>query len=270
MLIIVFLFIDMFALTFLYCILFFYIRIQLKNFRKVASTSEIQSSHELQSWQANLEAGTPDQPAAPKQIITTQTVTVTTEDRPQRRTMKTEADRAHKRMNQVAVTLLCYPVMYICLTMPLAITRLSSFAGNEWGLTSIYVGASIYCCSGFVNVLLYTATRKGIISWNWLFTRRKSTTSTNDSAPPPPYNPHYPGSHNHHHHARSKSDSTLHLPTIISAKPSALSVASINHQPVAPESPGSRKSPMTQRDSDSDLEFSDSEGFERYKAGSQS
>ena len=240
MLIIVFLFIDMFALTILYCILFFYIRMQLKNFQKAASTSEIQSSHELQSWQANLEAGTPDQPAAPKQIITTQTVTVTTEDRPQHR-MKTDADRAHRRMNQVALTLLCYPIMYICLTMPLSITRLSSFAGHEWGFTSIYVGASIYCCSGFVNVLLYTATRKGIISWNWIFNRRKSTVSSSETAPPP-YNPHYPGSH--HQRARSKSDSTLHLPNIVSAKPSALSVASINRQPTPPQSPESRKSPM--------------------------
>jgi len=257
----------MFALTILYCILFFYIRTQLKNFRKAASTSEMQSTHELQSWQANLEAGNPEQPAAPKQIITTQTVTVTTSERPQRRTMKTEADRAHKRMNQVALTLLCYPIMYICLTMPLCITRLSSFAGNELGLTSIYVGASIYCCSGFVNVLLYTATRKGIISWNWLFKRRKSTVSS-ETAPPPPYNPHYPGSH--HHHARSKSDSTLHLPTIVSAKPSALSVASINRQPIPPESPDSRKYPMDRHDSDSDLEFSDSDGFERYKEAAHS
>ena len=112
MLIVVFLFIDMFALTILYCILFFYIRIQLKNFRKVASSSEIQSSHELQSWQANLEAGTPEQPTAPKQIITTQTVTVTTEDRPQRRTMKTEADRAHQanESSRTHSTLLSYYV----------------------------------------------------------------------------------------------------------------------------------------------------------------
>src|SRR5271168_3913637 len=124
----------MFALTTLYCILFFYIRIQLKNFRKANSTSELQSTQELQSasWQANLEAGTPEQPAAPKQIITTQTVTVTTEERPiYRQTMKTEADRVHRRMNHVALTLLCYPITYICLTMPLSIARLSAFAHHD-------------------------------------------------------------------------------------------------------------------------------------------
>ena len=189
----------MFALTILYCILFFYIRVQLKKFQKITSTSEIQSSHELRSWQANLEAGTPDQPAAPKQIITTQTVSVTTEERPQRRTMKTEAERAHRRMNQVALTLLCYPIMYICLTMPLSITRISSFAGHDLGLKSVYAGASIFCCSGLVNVLLYTLTRKGIISWDWLFRKCKKNKTNNSEQAPPPYNPHYPGSHHHHH-----------------------------------------------------------------------
>jgi hypothetical protein len=246
----------MFALTTLYCILFFYIRIQLKNFRKVGSTSELQTTHELQSasWQANLEAGTPEQPAAPKQIITTQTVTVTTEERPvYRRTMNTEADRAHRRMNQVALTLLCYPITYICLTMPLSISRLSQFASHGENLTAIYIGASLFCCSGFVNVLLYTATRKGIISWDWLFKKRRASTSIDN--PPPPYNPHYPGSH----HVRSKSDSSVHLtPPVVSAKPSVLSVASINRPPLS-VSPESRKSPVP-RDSDSEYDFQFSEG----------
>src|SRR5436305_4717983 len=103
----------MFALTTLYCILFFYIRIQLKNFKRANSSSELQSGHELSTWQANLEAGPADQSTAPKQIITTKTVTVTTEDRKTPRIGKreTEADRAHRRMNQVALTLLCYPIM---------------------------------------------------------------------------------------------------------------------------------------------------------------
>lgn len=258
----------MFALTILYCILFFYIRIQLKNFTRAASTSEnVQSSHELRTWQANLEAGQPDQPTAPKQIITTQTVTVTTEDRPQRRQLKTEADRAHKRMNHVALTLLCYPVMYICLTMPLSIARISQFAGDNPTWASVYAGASIYCLSGLVNVLLYTATRKGIISWNWLFKKRGTTNTTTDHPPPPPYNPHYPGSH----HGRRNSDSTLHLPstTVVSAKPSA---TSIGRPPPMPLSPGSGKSVVDVRDSDSDLEFEfSSDGhFGRVKKGSTS
>jgi len=261
----IFLFIDMFALSILYCILFFYIRTQLKNFRKGISTSEAQSgSHELSAWQANLEAGSHgESPTPPKAIITTQTVTVTTEDRPvpkRRNHMTTEAERAHKRMNQVALTLLSYPIAYICLTMPLSITRLSQFAGRTWGLTCIYIGACIFCCSGLVNVLLYTATRKGIISWDWLFKRRRSTTrdstGADSQAPPPPYNPHFPGSH----HVRGMSDSTLHLPVGISSKPSAASMAAnpIPQTPL-PMTPTSFKS-----DHESEFEFSDSEGCTRY------
>jgi hypothetical protein len=220
----VFLFIDMFALTTLYCILFFYIRLQLKNFRKAASTSELHSSHELQSWQANLEAGVTQIVTAPKQIITTKTVTVTTEERPNPRRPQSDAERAHRRMNQVALTLLCYPIMYICLTMPLSITRISEFAGKEWTLPGIYAGASIYCCSGFMNVLLYTLTRKGIISWDWLFGKRKEP-EQNVQSPPPPYNPLYPGTHNGH----SKSDSSIHIPQVVVNKPSAISISSLHH-----------------------------------------
>jgi hypothetical protein len=239
----------MFALTILYCILFFYIRIQLKSFRKAASSSENQSSHELQAWQANLEAGKVAPPIAPQQILTTKTVTVTTEDRPQRRYMKNEADRAHKRMNQVALTLLCYPIMYICLTMPIAITRISEFAGNHWGLTSIYVAACIYSCSGFVNVLLYTATRKGIISWGGLFRRRKSSTSTSETAPPP-YNPHYPGSH----HGPSHSESSVHIPTVTS-KPSAMSVGSASRPPLPTPPKSSAGSERADTNSDAGSEY---------------
>jgi hypothetical protein len=249
LLILVFLFVDMFALTILYCVLFFYIRSQLKSFRRATSTSDRESWPETSNWQANLEAGSLDQPIHPKQIITTQTVTVTTEERPvQRPTIKAKPDRTHQRMNQVALTLLFYPVMYICLTMPLVTTRVSEFAGKKWGLTSIYVGASIYCCSGFVNVLLYTATRKGIISWDWVFRRRRSTSS--EIAPPPPYNPHYPGSH----HPLSNSDSTLHLPLGISSKPSMSSVASISRPSLA-GIPQSKKSTISRHDSDSDFDL---------------
>ena len=74
-----------------------------------------------------------------------------------------------RRMKHVSLTMLCDPVLYIFLTMTLSIARISEFAGKPWSLQQVYVGAAIYECSGIVNVLLYTATRKGIISWDWLF-----------------------------------------------------------------------------------------------------
>jgi hypothetical protein len=224
----------MFALTILYCILFFYIRIQLKSFRAANSSSTDHhtggtGNHELRAWQANLEAGVPngDSTNLPHGIMTKTTVTVTTEERPStiysgRRT-RTEADRAHRRMNQVALTLLCYPLSYICLTMPLCITRLSQFAGHNWGLVPIYAAASLYCCSGFFNVLLYTATRRGIISWGWLFKRwgkKKSSTKKGAvSATSPGY---YPGSRN---------PATMVHATTMKSKPSAMSISSFPQTP---------------------------------------
>jgi len=52
-------------------------------------------------------------------------------------------------------------------------SRIAEFAGHEWGLNFAYFGAALFECTGFVNVLLYTSTRKGIVSWNRLaFWRR--------------------------------------------------------------------------------------------------
>lgn len=171
----VFLFIDMFALTILYVILFVYIYLQSRKFgRTQSSVDNYSSSHEMQRWQSNLEAGTGAPPPTFQNIMTTQTVTIITETPAASiRRVRNSEENARRRVTQVAVRLLCYPIVYICLTVPVSIARLAHFTGHDWNLTAIHVGAGIYVCSGWVNVLLYTATRKGIISWNWLAPRRK-------------------------------------------------------------------------------------------------
>jgi len=115
---------------------------------------------------------------ASQKIITTHSVTIITEDHSTstRRVRRPDGDHSRRRMTQVALRLLCYPIVYICLTMPVSIARLAHIAGHDWGLTAIHVGAAIYVTSGLVNVLLYTATRKGIISWDWLIPKRKTDT----------------------------------------------------------------------------------------------
>jgi|SRR5947207_270995 len=190
----VFLFIDMFALTILYVALFVYIRLQLKSFRAATSSNTESTTEELRPSQANLEAGIPNETtASPHAILAKTTVTVMSED--SRRTYlsaaaraRAETDRTRRRMNKVAVTLLLYPILYICLTMPLSITRLAQFAGNSWRISVVHAAAAIYCCSGWCNVLLYTLTRRGIISWNWLFNCGKKPPQENNP-PPPAYDP---------------------------------------------------------------------------------
>jgi hypothetical protein len=71
-------------------------------------------------------------------------------------------------MNKVSVTLIIYPVLYMIVTLPICISRIAEFAGKDMGLPFVYFGAALFECTGWMNVLLYTSTRKGIVSWNRL------------------------------------------------------------------------------------------------------
>jgi len=168
----------MFALTILYTMLFVYLYFQSRKF-KTSHSSDLASGTgterttgvELPGWQATAESN-PGVPCPdPQTFVRTQSVTMVSESFT--RTVRRRENDSRRRMSKAAVTLLCYPVVYICLTMPLTVARFAQFAGKNWSLTTIIVGANIYFCTGWVNVLLYTATRKGIISWNWLVPKRK-------------------------------------------------------------------------------------------------
>jgi hypothetical protein len=174
----------MLALTILYSLVFFYIRGQLRKFSNDtegnSSTDRQSSGQELEQWQADLETGEPFSEPAPRQIMTTRMVSVTTEDRGAtlasetasgvpislRNTPSSQSHLiARKRMLQVARSLLWYPLIYLCVTAPLTIGRLAQFAHDDWAQTCIFVGAAFYASAGWCNVLLYTTTRKGIVSW---------------------------------------------------------------------------------------------------------
>lgn len=180
----------MIALTCLYCLVFFYIRSQLKKFSRVASagtgdaTRSTNSGQELERWQADLEATPPEVQPPPRSVFTTRTVTVVTEDRPNAELTSTNTNGAapfsihhtpsaqshilaRKRMLQVARSLLWYPMIYLFVTVTLTIGRLGTFANAPWATTCIFVGATLYACGGWANALLYTTTRKGIITWSW-------------------------------------------------------------------------------------------------------
>jgi len=104
----------------------------------------------------------------------TTSVKVTNEARPvQKQSKPHDTERAKRRMNTIAVTLLCYPAAYLCLTMPLSVARVAIYCGANFSPAVSYIVIAIFGSSGWVNVLLYTITRKGIVSWDWiLFWRR--------------------------------------------------------------------------------------------------
>ena len=197
------------ALTFLYCLVFFYIRSQLRKFSVETDTTTDHHSavQELERWHADLEVGTPVAETAPRQIMTTRMVSVTTEDRGTTLADSIEAVPislrnvpnheshilARRRMLQVARSLLWYPLVYLCVTAPLTMARLAQFAHDDWAQTAIFIGATFYASAGWCNVILYTTTRKGIIHWSWCGWNRKRRDRLNSnskfSSPPLAANP---------------------------------------------------------------------------------
>jgi len=173
-----FLFLDMAALTILYSILFFFLRAQTKRLLEAHTTTEQtvddsvvpQPQHQwevqLASCDHDLKAPSPARPSGP--VIVTKSVTIYTEASRPPNGSNAATRRTYQRINKVSVTLLIYPVIYMVLTMPLSISRIAEFAGREWGLKFVYFGAALFDCTGFINVLLYTTTRKGLVSWDYL------------------------------------------------------------------------------------------------------
>lgn len=106
----------------------------------------------------------------------TTTVRVTSEAGPVQKPVEIgDTERSKRRMNKIAVTLLCYPIAYLCLTMPISVARVASFSGVKVSPTVSYIVIAIFGSSGWVNVLLYTIPRKGMVSWDSIiFWRRRS------------------------------------------------------------------------------------------------
>ena len=162
----------MITLTVLYTVLFVYIRIQSKYIRKASSSQEL-SANEHGKWRFDIENDDHGHPS-------------TTQMFPR----NLQQSAPEQRLSRASKIMLCYPAIYFVLVLPLAVARIMEFDNKNWSLTAVYVGGALFDCQGWVNVILYTATRQGIISWDKIFRKRKSNsgkgsaTSTFDSQPP--------------------------------------------------------------------------------------
>jgi hypothetical protein len=163
---IVFVFIDIIGLLILYGVLFFYLRVQLRNLHVVTNSSD-------HDHQIILEHGSNVQ-FPTSGISMTKPVTVTPEEYHSRRGPEPlRPTPAERRMNQVCLTLLLYPLVYIIVLLPLSIVRVMQFENKNPNLKASHIVCGIFDCQGFINVLLYTCTRKGIIPWNTLLRKFK-------------------------------------------------------------------------------------------------
>jgi hypothetical protein len=168
------------TLTILYSILFFLLRARTKSLLNASTTTDQQTVDDLTTttntqWEVRFTTSDDDPEASPARpsgpVIVTKSVSIYTEalpNPPPPPQCNANARRTYDRMNKVSVVLLIYPILYVIVTMPIVINRVAQFAGQEFGLTFAYFGATLFQCTGWINVLLYTSTRKGLISWNRL------------------------------------------------------------------------------------------------------
>ena len=179
----------MLSLTTIYCILFVYVRMKARTLRQYISTNASGISYEMSpSWKGDSENG--DHSSLQRTSQTKTKTKVTVEDQPSHQSAAGE--RTYGLMNRASIKLISYPIVYICLTMPMCIARVCEFTGKSWSLPAVYAGTTIYVCSGAVNVLVYTTTRQGIILWGRLFRKAKPTKMNQTSTKPVE---HVPGWH---------------------------------------------------------------------------
>lgn len=160
-------FFNFLTLPILYTILFIYIRRQSSNFFHVASTT----GHSTISDDSNFEP--PASIATSPESLTAKPGSQSIHSRRPKTLFTEAAERSRRRMHQVAVTLLCYPLAYLVLTGPILVIPMASFLRKNIPISAVYALSSVYTSTGWVNVILYTVTRKGIVSWDRLFRWRK-------------------------------------------------------------------------------------------------
>ena len=171
-----FIWIDNFALTAIYCLLYLPLRSQLRKFARRSSEAET-SEYTSEEGYPGFRNLTHESQTSTGQIASDiPMITVSTKE-PRSKDRQSLSQRSNSRSNELnrerrcilraATTLFCYLLVYIMLTMTLSITHLANFVYRDWGHTIIFAGASVYTCGGWCNVLLYTATRRGIVPWNW-------------------------------------------------------------------------------------------------------
>lgn len=67
-----------------------------------------------------------------------------------------------KRLRRVVSSMMIYPLAYVVLSLPLAAGRMASAQGNTPSITYFCISGALMTSSGFVDVILYTLTRRNL------------------------------------------------------------------------------------------------------------
>lgn len=74
-----------------------------------------------------------------------------------------DSDVSQLRAESAARSVIFYPIVYVVCTLPAVVGRLRLVAGDKVGFTEFTVIGVMMCSNGWLDVLLYTITRKSLI-----------------------------------------------------------------------------------------------------------
>lgn len=77
--------------------------------------------------------------------------------------LRTGQQESLKRLNRVVVYMVIYPLLYLVLSLPLAAGRMSTARGSSPSKTYFGVAGCLMALSGFMDVLVYTLTRRHLM-----------------------------------------------------------------------------------------------------------
>ncbi|KAL2004672.1 hypothetical protein VTN00DRAFT_3200 [Thermoascus crustaceus] len=89
-----------------------------------------------------------------------------------------------QRLKRVIGYMIIYPFAYVVLSLPLAAGRMATARGNNPSMAYFCVSGALMTCSGFVDVLMYTLTRKNLLiesepsadrSYNNIFSNKRKS-----------------------------------------------------------------------------------------------
>ncbi|KAF2765401.1 hypothetical protein EJ03DRAFT_280067 [Teratosphaeria nubilosa] len=83
-----------------------------------------------------------------------------------------------RRAQAAAKLMICYPAIYVLCTLPLIIARLSGIRGAKTTLQELVAVGAILVSNGWLDVLVYTITRRALVSGGNLPTEHQGTLET--------------------------------------------------------------------------------------------
>jgi hypothetical protein len=101
--------------------------------------------------------------AMPMPLVRSYEVNTST-SQPVNTVIRVQTKKIHRRLSRATFYMLLYPLIYMIISLPLIVCRLASMTGHNLGITSFTVAGAFTASVGWMDVVLYTFTRRTILS----------------------------------------------------------------------------------------------------------